>query len=128
MSTRIGFALGGLSGNNAHGAGFLHAALTTGVAPEVISCTSGQIYWVYRYLRYRKDGKETLRQHPQDQIRDTRPIHNRELDWLYLLAFGKPGHLRPAYQEFWLDLLENWLEWPAEMLRQGPNFSVSQQL
>ena len=38
----IGFALGGLAGNNAHGAGFLQAALDTGVTPEIrvrrVSC------------------------------------------------------------------------------------------
>ena len=47
----IGFALGGLAGNNAHGAGFLQAALDTGVTPEMISCTSGQLLWVWYYLR-----------------------------------------------------------------------------
>ena len=47
----IGFALGGLAGNNAHGAGFLQAALDTRVTPEMISCTSGQLLWVWYYLR-----------------------------------------------------------------------------
>lgn len=51
MRDGIGFALGGLAGNNAHGAGFLQAALDTGVTPEMISCTSGQLLWVWYYLR-----------------------------------------------------------------------------
>ena len=46
----VAFAMGGLAGNNAHGAGFLQAALDRGVKPMAISCTSGQILWVYRYL------------------------------------------------------------------------------
>ncbi|NTV62179.1 MAG: hypothetical protein HGA65_01410, partial [Oscillochloris sp.] len=55
----IAFALGGLAGNNAHGAGFLHAALNhTGhdLTPSMISCTSGQIYWVWQYLQARGKG------------------------------------------------------------------------
>ena len=47
----VAFALGGLAGNNAHGAGFLQAALDAGVEPLMISCTSGQIRWAFEYLR-----------------------------------------------------------------------------
>ncbi len=47
---QIAFALGGLAGNNAYGAGFLHAALYCHVKPAIITCTSGQIYWVAEYL------------------------------------------------------------------------------
>ena len=47
---RVAFALGGLAGNNAHGAGFLQAALDENVRPNLISCTTGQILWVARYL------------------------------------------------------------------------------
>ena len=46
----IAFALGGLAGNNAYGAGFLHAALHCDAKPAMITCTSGQIYWVAEYL------------------------------------------------------------------------------
>ena len=53
----IGFALGGLAGNNAHGAGFLQAALDKSVVPEMISCTSGQLLWVWRYLRLLNNDK-----------------------------------------------------------------------
>ncbi len=68
---RIAFALGGLAGHNAHGAGFLHAALTRGIDPDVISCTSGQIYWVYQYLFCRHGRQETLREHLQKGIEAT---------------------------------------------------------
>ena len=48
--TSIAFALGGLGGFNAHGVGFLKAALDKGIEPQLISCSSGQIYWTWRYL------------------------------------------------------------------------------
>jgi hypothetical protein len=51
------FAVGGLGGNNAHSAGFLQAALDESVEPEMITCTTGQIYWVWRYLEIRKAKK-----------------------------------------------------------------------
>ncbi len=51
---KIAFSLGGLAGNNAHGAGFLHAALERKVEPVMIACTSGQIFWVYHYLKVRE--------------------------------------------------------------------------
>lgn len=53
MST-IAFALGGLAGSNAHGAGCLQAVIDKWGArtPQVISCTSGQIFWVCVYLQY----------------------------------------------------------------------------
>lgn len=44
------FALGGFGGNNFHGLGFLHAAHEQGVRPDMISCTSGQIDIVWKYL------------------------------------------------------------------------------
>lgn len=47
---RIAFALGGLGGFNFHGAGFLQASIDANIKPDIISCTSGQISWVWRYL------------------------------------------------------------------------------
>jgi hypothetical protein len=46
----IGFALGGLGGFNGYGVGFLQAARTLGVKPAIITCTSGMIAWVARWL------------------------------------------------------------------------------
>jgi hypothetical protein len=75
----IGFALGGLAGNNAHGAGFLQAALDTRVTPEMISCTSGQLLWVWYYLRLlNKDrnvsGDGTLERRFQDELDKLSPL------------------------------------------------------
>lgn len=44
------FAMGGFGGNNFHGLGFLHAAHEKGLKPDMISCTSGQIDVVWKYL------------------------------------------------------------------------------
>jgi hypothetical protein len=41
MPTKIAFALAGLGGFNAHGAGFLTAARELGVSPDVVTATSG---------------------------------------------------------------------------------------
>jgi hypothetical protein len=75
----IGFALGGLAGNNAHGAGFLQAALDTGVTPEMISCTSGQLLWVWHYLRLLDNdntvsGDGTLERRFQDELDKLSPL------------------------------------------------------
>lgn len=55
---RIAFALSGLAGSNAWGAGFLHRALSPDfrnrIEPTLISCTSGQLYWTYVYLQLRQ--------------------------------------------------------------------------
>lgn len=47
----IAFALTGLGGSNAFGAGFLQAALDCEVTPKIITCTSGMIVWIQRYPR-----------------------------------------------------------------------------
>jgi len=75
----IGFALGGLAGNNAHGAGFLQAALDTGVTPEMISCTSGQLLWVWHYLRLLDNdntvsGDGTLERRFEDELDKLSPL------------------------------------------------------
>jgi hypothetical protein len=65
------FALGGYACHNYHGAGFLQAAIELNFKPDLISCTSGQIYWVWNYLLARRhalqdqehaQGAEDLRQ------------------------------------------------------------------
>ncbi|HEY5855158.1 MAG TPA: hypothetical protein VIW24_14170 [Aldersonia sp.] len=75
----IGFALGGLAGNNAHGAGFLQAALDTSVSPEMISCTSGQLLWVWYYLRlldndHTVSSDGTLERRFQDELDKLSPL------------------------------------------------------
>lgn len=46
----IGLALGGLGGFNAHNVGVLQALKDANLKPDIITCTSGAIYWTWRYL------------------------------------------------------------------------------
>ena len=103
---KTAFALGGLGGNNAYGAGFLQAAMEKNVEPELISCTSGQIYWVYKYLTV-KDGSENLREELEASINNTETTHNPDLDLAILAVFGRRGIFEPAYPEFLIDLYKN---------------------
>src|SRR4051812_8952853 len=58
----VGFALGGLGGGNAFGAGFLAAARERRIRPSAISCTSGMIVWTAHFLAG-DDLREKLREH-----------------------------------------------------------------
>jgi hypothetical protein len=104
----IAFALGGLAGNNAHGAGFLQAALDHHVEPAVISCTSGQILWLYRYVQCRAGkAKLNLREQLREDIHSVRPTGNVNMDLAILAMMGKPDVFRPAGAEFFCDLMQN---------------------
>jgi hypothetical protein len=94
----IGFALGGLGGFNGYGVGFLQAARKLGVKPSVITCTSGMIAWVARWL----DG-EDLEPLLMEQIREDTKFPP-SFDWLnalWIAWFGDPGIFRPAVPEYW---------------------------
>jgi hypothetical protein len=86
---RIAFALAGLGGFNAHGAGFLAAATKCNVVPELVTATSGQIVVLANWLA-RKDLEESLitAGNPADPLAQVRA-----------LMFGDPGVFRPAYWE-----------------------------
>jgi len=109
----VAFAMGGLAGNNAHGAGFLQAALDRGVEPGMISCTSGQILWVSRYFQVKNgqagaDLKEMLRK----DIREVNPTGNVNVALAGLALFGKPGVFAPARSEYVRDMASNaWKSW-----------------
>ena len=107
---KIGFALGGLAGNNAHGAGFLQAALDIGAQPDFITCTSGQILWVHRYLEARVGETapgDVLRERLQGDIDEIERFHQVDLDLFSLALYGKPGTFRAARYEYPLDLVKN---------------------
>ncbi len=108
-TSKLAFALGGLAGNNAHGAGFLQAALKHGIDPDLISCTSGQIYWTYHYLQARR-GNRDLRHLLEQDVRELRVTNNRNLDTALLAIWGKPGVFRLAYPEYFRDLCSNTLK------------------
>jgi hypothetical protein len=102
------FALGGLAGNNAHGAGFLQAALEAGVVPQMLSCTSGQILWACRFLQALGDGgAPSLRAQCQADVAAVQPTGEPNTDLALLGLFGKPGVFRPAYERLFTDWLRN---------------------
>jgi hypothetical protein len=103
----IAFALGGLAGNNAHGAGFLEAALRKHIEPAMISFTSGQILWVSRYLACRQTGATGLRALLAEDIEQIRAFHSTDLDLAKLALFGKPGVFRPAGPDYVADAWRN---------------------
>lgn len=72
--TRIAFALGGLAGNNAHGAGFLQAALEESIEPDMISCTSGQLLWVWHYLKQHENRTKELDKVFADELQKLTPL------------------------------------------------------
>ena len=102
----IAFALTGLGGSNAFGVGFLQAALDHGVDPAIISCTSGMIYWTWRYLEAKKlpveQQRDCLRLELEATIRQAQPFPPAldVLNNLYMNAFGVPGIFRWARSEY----------------------------
>lgn len=86
---RTAFALAGLGGFNAHGAGFLAAATAWGIQPELVTATSGQILVLADWLRG-NDIKASL----ISPGRDGNPLAQ-----LQTILFGYPGVFKPAYQQ-----------------------------
>ncbi len=106
---KVAFALGGLGGNNAHSAGFLQAALDTGIKPEMISFTSGQVLWVYRYLAALQASPQpdVLKAQLAEDIQELERFHQPDADLMTLGLFGKSGAIRPARHEAFFDVLKN---------------------
>ncbi|MCP4353162.1 MAG: hypothetical protein GY795_47535 [Desulfobacterales bacterium] len=103
---KTAFAMGGLAGNNAHGGGFLQAAMEKNEEPVIISCTSGQIFWVYNYLKIKKTTKN-LEEIFKEEIKKASPTNNTNWDNWNLALFGRRDVYRPAYYEFQRDLCNN---------------------
>ena len=116
------FALGGLAGNNAQGAGFLAAALDAEMIPAMISCTSGQIYWTYLYLTALKKERrgEFLEQKMDDFLAETAPFASSDANLWRMAMVGKPGMMRLAGTEWMTEVVRNGVaaagkiaaEWP----------------
>jgi hypothetical protein len=109
-SKKLAFALGGLAGNNAFGAGFLQASLQEGVRPDMISCTSGQLLWVSRYLRRLKgdpEGAGSLREDLAEDIATLESYKSYDLDCAALALWGKEGVYQPAGASYLADFWRN---------------------
>jgi hypothetical protein len=86
---RLAFALAGLGGFNAHGAGFLAAASKWGIKPELVTATSGQILVLADWLA----GRDLRAQLISPEQREGPLAQARTV------VFGYPGVFRPAYAE-----------------------------
>jgi hypothetical protein len=117
----VAFAMGGLAGNNSHGAGFLQAALDRGVEPLMISCTSGQILWVSRYLQVMSGQvKAHLKEMLRQDMRGVNPTGNANIALAWMAWFGKPGVFAPARGEYMRDMIDNaWDAWRHVCTRPG---------
>lgn len=124
----MAFALGGLAGNNAFGAGFLEAARGQDIVPSMISCTSGQIFWVYKYLQCRDDGV-SLRELLAEEIAKVTTTGNINVDMASVALWGRPGVFRPAYLEYATDLLSNSLQaWQHILASSSKSFLLQEAL
>ena len=94
------FALAGLGGFNAHGAGFLDTVAECNVVPDLVTATSGQIVLLCEWLQGKK-----LR----DLIINAKLEHDPVGQATVGLA-GYPGVFRPAYME----AFTRWLIPPSE--------------
>ena len=88
--TRTAFALAGLGGFNAHGAGFLEAARANAYEPDLITATSGQIVVLASYLRGEPDLKKGL---------IDPALANDPLAQWKVAVFGYAGVFQPAIAE-----------------------------
>lgn len=117
----VGLALGGLAGNNAYGAGVLQAAIDSpNLNPDIISCTSGQIHWVYQYLKVREEQKKQKKQKQKEQneqkelrqllehdIKALSPVGIDMVDSMLVGLNAKEGIFRPALRELPINTLKN---------------------
>jgi len=107
----IAFALTGLGGSNAFGAGFLQAALDCKVEPRIVTCTSGMIYWTWRYLEAKRAPPATragrLRREIEETIARAEPFPKPVdvLNNLWLTTAGVPGVFRWARGEYFTRFL-----------------------
>jgi hypothetical protein len=113
VEKRIAFALAGLGGFNAHGAGFLKAARDARVNPELVTATSGQIIVLAEWLR--GTDLETL-------------LVNRNqppglLGLLQVAMTGEQGVFRPAMREYW----SRWLTPPTSLTEMWERMLPAQQ-
>jgi hypothetical protein len=94
----VAFALGGLGGFNAHGAGFLAAASEFNLVPDLVTATSGQITVLADWFQ----GADL-----EKSIVDPDLEHN-PVAQAAILLWGYPGIFRPAYFEalrrWWMPL------------------------
>lgn len=99
-----GLALGGIGGFNAHDAGVLSALYDSAIVPDIITCTSGAIFWTHEFLVR----PEQIREEVERQVEAVEGANA-----LAVALLGDPGIFAPAYQQYWMRWLQPWktLSW-----------------
>jgi hypothetical protein len=98
-ATTTAFALAGLGGLNAHGAGFLAAASKCRMVPDLVTATSGQIIVLAEWLQ----GKDL------EQSLVNAKLEHSSFAQLAIAFSGDPGIFRPAY----LEAMRRWWSPPS---------------
>jgi len=103
LRTRSAIAVGGLAGNNAHGAGFLEALRRSGKVPQIVSCTSGQILHVAEWLK----GTD-LQVYFENAMKQTQPFGEwTDANLIYKQISAGTQVIRPSVFEFPTDVIAN---------------------
>jgi hypothetical protein len=102
---KFAVALGGLAGTNAHGAGCLEALRGLKKdeqnTPTLMSCTSGQIYWVYHYLMQRE------KQDPDYLYGSIREVFQRDVSQAFPFSYI-------ILDDFVHDIMKKFRAWPVQ--------------
>ena len=102
LRARSAVALGGLAGNNAHGAGFLEALRRSGKMPQMVTCTSGQILHVAKWLQ----GVD-IQVFFEESVQQTQPFGSwLDGNLIYKQLWANSQVIRPSTSEFPLDVME----------------------
>jgi hypothetical protein len=96
----VAMALGGLGGFNFHDAGVLTAAHECGLEPDIITCTSGAIFWTHLFLT----DPGGIRAEVEQQAEAVSGANA-----VQVAVLGDPGVFQPAYASWW----ERWLSPPS---------------
>jgi hypothetical protein len=101
LRSKSAIALGGLAGNNAHGAGFLEALRRSGKMPQMVTCTSGQILHVAKWLQ----GVDIAAFFEQS-MQETQPFGNwLDANLIYKQLTANRQVIRPATSELPIDIM-----------------------
>ena len=120
LRSRSAIALGGLAGNNAHGAGFLEALRRSGKRPQMVSCTSGQILHVAKWLQ----GVD-MAAFFEESMQQTQPFGNwLDANLIYKQVSANSQVIRPSTSEFPTDLMGNVTRSWIQAWTDPKNFSV----
>lgn len=97
-----GLALGGIGGFNAHDAGVLKALYDCALVPDIITCTSGGIFWTHEFLTQPEQIREEVE-------REAEAVSG--VNALAVALMGDPKVFAPAYLQYWMRWLQPWQAW-----------------